>query len=409
MLVNKNRTSSWLAVCAVCWGLFPITATAGNWFDSGRTRPLTTTFGGVGRGGSEFIVEAIFSEFDTPNARVGHPRAPDSFNDFPVPNMLAMDGATVGTQTPSVVGQSSGVDNANGIRLKWNYTTEDYGRIQFTGFWLGDATQHFKRGLGTMTSGADPDTVSVTAATGYGDGSGGGHTVPFDQYYRIELESTATGLSGDFAPSGYWWGATLFQPTIGARYVSVDEVFSMAGADSGLDYEHEASGAPVESSLDPPVVAFPPYTARLRSSADNELYGPQIGINFLTTGKTLRFGGESRLGIMFGDADLNLRGNTISDTFTANAPFSTSDSESFDSVLFEQSVFMDVNLSHLTDRFDPFTCDNEFILRLGWSLLYLSDVVRPTDTINWLETPQIRSREVDLVLQTWSAGLLIRF
>jgi hypothetical protein len=65
---------------------------------------------------------------------------------------------------------------------------------------------------------------------------GTGYAVPFDQFFRIGLRTDLYGLGADYVADTFWLGATRFQPTVGVRYVNMNEEFDFRGADSGLNY-----------------------------------------------------------------------------------------------------------------------------------------------------------------------------
>ena len=362
-------------------------------------------------------VEAVFGQVRESKSLIGSPDATQNFRDFYAASGGALGGDRVGTEflEPGLVGQKSDDDLAPGLRVKLGWRNEENGGVELSGLWLDDVTRSWSRGIGGLDAGANPDTVRVTAAIPLFDGADG-YAVPFDQYYGISIRSDVRSLGGDYAPWGFWAGTVLLQPTAGMRYFSIDEGFAFAGADSGLDYEYEQNGVPIPESLDPPVVAFPPYQSSLSSDSETSLVGPVMGLNVTTTGKKVRFFSQSRGGWMYAESDLSLRGQGMGNGFAPGfdplAAFADSRSSSYDSGYFEQSLGADIDLGRIFNGGLWSAEPGALILRLGCSLTVFQDVARPLDAVVWNGfplSPELKDNTVRWQLQTFNSGIVFQY
>ena len=363
-------------------------------------------------------VEAIFGNINDSNALIGSPNAPQIFgNRFYAASLAVLDGAHVGISElePALVGQQLSNGTTVGARARLNYRGENNGGLEVSGFWLDDVTRSWQRGLGGFDAGADPTNVRVTAALPLDDGAGG-YAVPYDQYFHIGLTTNVYGLGADYAPVGTYWGAVLIQPTVGARYIDLNEKFGFAAADSGLQYVHLPNGLPDESTLFPPNPAVPPYQSVLDVTADNQLFGPCVGLNLTTSGKIVRFSSNSRVGGLFADTQQTLSGrgfgNGFAPGFDPSIAFSDSRSQTYGTAFVEQSLNMDFELLRLLQRFAQHQGATSLALRLGWSLLAVDSVARPVESVEWNGfplVPTITETRSDFILQTWNIGLLFQY
>ena len=363
-------------------------------------------------------VEAIFGNINDSSALIGSPNAPQIFGErFYAASLDALDGSHVGISElqPALVGQQLSNDSTIGTRIRVNYRGENESGLEVSGFWLGDATRSWQRGLGGFDSGDDPTNVRVTAALPLDDGAGG-YAVPYDQYFHIGLTTDVCGLGADYAPVGAYWGGVLIQPTIGARYFDLNEQFGFAAADSGLQFVHLPNGLPDETTLFPPNPAFPPYQSVLDVTADNQLLGPCVGLNFTTSGKIVRFSSNSRVGGLFVDTQQTLSGqgfgNGFAPGFDPSIAFSDSRSQTYSTAFLEQSLNMDFELFRLLPKFAPHQRENSLALRVGWSLLAIDSVARPVESVEWNGfplAPTITENRSDFILQTWNVGLLFQY
>lgn len=371
-----------------------------------------------GRGHLWFSAEALFGEYGDSNSLIGDERAPDAFAErFQAVNLGVLDGQHIGLSEldPSLVGQQLENGTATGYRLRGGVRTATNGGIEFDGTWMSEYERSWQRGLGGLAAGADPTTVRVTAALPLFDGNAG-YAVPFDQFFRVGI-TTETNLYGvHFSPSGHWWGAILIQPAISFRYMKLNEGFGFAAADSGLEYEHNADGTPVASTLDPPVAVVPPYQTTLAATGDTDLMGALVGLQYSTSGRKIRLSGSTRIGLMYADSTQTLAGqgfgNGFAPGFDPTIAFSDSRSSVYTTGMLEQTVNLDVEIFRILPQFRRVDTQSSLVLRLGWSIVALNEVVRPVDTINWNGfplTPSLNSTRNDFYLQTWSAGFIFQY
>lgn len=370
------------------------------------------------RGALWLSVERVFGNDKDSDALIGDARAPQSFNDrFVAVNLGALDGQHIGLPelNPSLVGQEIGNDDPVGIRLRAGFRTFNDGGLEFDGLWMEDNEAFWKRGLGGFNAGADPTTVRVTAALPLFDGDEG-YAVPYDQYFRIGISTETNTYGLHMAPRGYWWGAILLQPTLSVRWIDLNERLGFAGADSGLSYQHNPDGTPVETTLDPPVAAVPPYQSTLNSAGTTSLVGPLLGLNYATTGRVVRFSGSTRVGVYYADTTQSLSGqgfgNAFVGGFVPTATFADSNSSNYGTAAFEQNINVDIDVLRMIPRFQASKPSSSLLLRLGWGIMAAHSVVRTVDSIAWNGfplTPQIEAEKDLWYLQTWSVGALYQY
>lgn len=218
------------------------------------------------------------------------------------------------------------------------------------------------------------------------------------------------GIGADFAPVGFRWGALLLQPTIGVKYMNIDEAFDFEGADSGLTYTLNSAGTR-PADADPPEFAFPAYQSFLDVTTDNKLIGPSIGVNFSTSGRFVRVSTNTRVGGLFGESRQTLAGqgfgNGFAEGFDPSIVFSDSQTINYGTPFFEQSLNLDIELLRLLPRTAPFQGNNSFVLRLGWSFTAIGRVMRPVESVVWdgfPRTPTLKKSNEEWNLRTWNIG-----
>lgn len=360
-------------------------------------------------------VEAIFGDVDDSSGLIGSPDAPQIFGtQFFAASLSAIDGAQVGLDTfdQAAIGQQIVNEATLGVKGRAIYRAANNGTLEVNGFLLGESKRSWQRGVGGYDAGANPDTVRATAALPLSDGLGG-FAVPFDQFFKFGLTSNIYGLGADVAPVGYRWGALLLQPTIGVKYINMDEAFAFRGADSGLSYTLESTGVPNETE---PSVSFPPYQSFLDVTTDNQLIGPALGLNFSTSGHLVRFGATTRVGGFFGESSQTLSGqgfgNGFAEGFDPSIVFSDSQTLNYGTPFYEQTLNLDIELLRLLPRTARFQGNNSLVLRLGWSFMAIARVMRPVESVVWdgfPRTPTLKKSNEEWNLQTWNIGLVFQY
>jgi hypothetical protein len=429
---GRNRTT--FIVCVLlatgCFSLLPLDRScADEYSGTGMPRPLFQSGSAtpdladmlpeISRNGLPardhvwVTVEAVFGQVRQSNSLVGSANAPQMFRDFHAVTGSVLGGAHSGTEflQPGLVGQQFSDDLAPGFGIRTGVRTETDGSIEFSGLWLNEMSRTWSRGVGGINAGDNFDTVRVTAAIPLYDGAAG-YAVPFDQYFGIETHTDVLNMGGDFAPVGFWAGAMLFQPTLGARYFRIDEQFSFAGADSGLEYQYSQIGTPEDPQPTPPVPMFAPIQALLASESETSVVGPTIGLNISTSGKTMRFHSQTRVGWMYADSSLRLQATSQGVDFVPWLATQDRLSHDYSTAYFEQGLATDIDLGQIfrntTFPLEP----GALILRLGWSVTILSDVARPLDAVEWNGlplAPELNERTVSWRMQTFSTGLVFQY
>lgn len=378
-------------------------------------RPISYRSGLQSRNSVSMTVEAIYGKLDDSDELIGSPDAPQIFGThFYAANLGVLDGEHVGDPSldPAIVGQQLNNDATIGMRASLNYRSPNSAGLEVSGFWLGDSERSWQRGLGGFDAGSDPNNLRATTALPLFDG-GSGYAVPFDQYFRIGLTTDLYGIGVDYAAETYWIGATLVQPTIGVRYLDMDEQFQFRGADSGLSYTLNSTGTLVVDPANPPTAAFPPYQSSLDAAAHNRLLGPSLGLNVATSGRRVRFNSKSRVGVFVADTSQTLSGKGLGDGFAAGfdptIAFSDTLNHRYATPFVEQTLGVDIELLPGARRGER---DNSLALRLGWTFMAINSVTRPTESIVWNGfplTPELKKTKTDWALQTWNFGLVFQY
>ena len=360
--------------------------------------------------------EAIFADFDDVSGPIGSSTAPQSIGGFSAASFGAINGAQVGATTlsPQLIGQSSSNDFGVGWRAALDYRSETDGGFQLEGMMLENGDQSWQRGVGGLNAGADLTTVRIGAALPLNVPGAAGFVVPYDQFFGFELETSVDSISAMFAPAGFYYGSIRVQPTLGFRYLRVDQGLNFAAAGSG-----QAWAANPDGTRDTTVAATTvsaPYQTLLNSSAETNLFGAVIGVNTTTTGKLIRLNSNLRAGVLLGNEDVSLAGRgfgqVIDPAFDPTAPFSDSRSGTNGTFLLESQVGVDVHIFQLINKFKGSNLGSSLVLRLGWSMLYLDQIAKVEDSIRWNgfpATPTARRQRSDFVVSSFSVGLVLGY
>lgn len=228
----------------------------------------------------------------------------------------------------------------------------------------------------------DPDDVVIDGVDGdLFSATGNGQALIFDQAYRAKFTSESWGFEGkwfgDWSPNNT---GLHFYPMVGARIFNIEEQFGQAGLTS-------IGGQ---------------RTVQIDSNTENTLFGPQVGFRFEADLWKFTFGAEPRMMVGFNSYEASVGNANV--RFPGDpAVFNEEDDLKFSS-LFEVGAYGKFDITH------------HITLTAGYNFMYLPNVTRPVDNINYnlntgSRTADIRLRktEQDMHLEGLSVGLEFRF
>lgn len=382
----------------------------------------TSLFGSSSRNGLQpkgtwaLTAEAVFADFDDVDELVGSSTAPQAIGPYSAVSLGAIDGDQVGPTTlvPGLIGQRSSDDIAAGWRAALEFRNLNDGGFQIEGMMVRSGDQSWQRGVGGMNAGADLTTVRVGAALPLSVPGGTGYAIPYDQFFKVELDTSVDSISAMFAPAGYYSGSIRFQPTMGFRYLRVDQELNFAGAGSGQLWAPNADGTRDPATAATTISA--PYQSVLKSSSETNLFGPVVGVNATTTGRLVRLNGLFRAGLMFADEDLSLSGRGLGRAtdvgFNPLTPFNDSRSTTTPTFLLESQLGVDLHIFQLINKLRGQKFASSLVLRLGWSIIYLDEIVKPQDAVRWNgfpSSPTVRRQSSQFTMDSFNVGLVLKY
>lgn len=267
-----------------------------------------------------------------------------------------------------------------------------------------------------------------------------GVVMPFDIYYRLQLESQVGGANLD------WYATPIFErtafsirPMYGARYLRVREQFMFDGADSGLGYTigvprangNNGNNAATSTGFLSPVTLEALTTLNvmqsvLQSNVTSEMAGPEAGFRFDIGGEHLQIWTQSKLGLLVNRSARNLSGFNIGDAYYplpngtianpttmprgngASTRFAHQDSNTALSPMFEQSIFGKAKLFQYMPILNKSKILSNAELQAGYTMILVGNMYRPTDTITWLaypQSPQLRDDRSTYFTSNYSFGI----
>lgn len=360
--------------------------------------------------------EMVFADIDDSNALIGSPAAPQAIGPYSSVNLGNINGGTVGSAAlnPSLIGEDTDDGSGLGWRAALEYRNPDDGGFQLEGMMVSDLGGSWQRGVGGFGAGANPATVRVGAALPLDVPGGTPFTIPYDQFFKVKLETSVDSISAMFAPAGFYSGAIRFQPTLGFRYLRVDQDLDFAGAGSGLTWTPRADGTPDPAAA--PTFNTAPYQTTVNSSAETNLYGPVIGLNATTTRQIIRLNGIFRAGVLFADEQITVGGRGVgvpgTPGFNPLTPFASSRSGSNATFMFESQLAVDVQIFQLLNKLNGRNFGSSLVLRVGWSLLWLDELAKADESIRWNgfpSTPTARRRSSDFTMDSVNIGLILKY
>jgi hypothetical protein len=287
--------------------------------------------------------------------------------------------------------------------------------------------------------------IPLAGADTDGDGNQGVYQ-PFDIFYKVNLESQLMGANLDwFSAPIYEHNSITVSPIAGARFLNIRERLAFSGADSGLGYTVQGpvateggtaagtttgtttgtTSATTQTTADP----FSPITinadplvpnimqSQLDSSTQSYLAGPEAGLRFDIGGDRLKLVAQSKVGLLANNSNRKLSGFNIGDAYyvpplrttpvmpgidslrpTLADPrdtpaireatkFSSTDSTTYLSVMFEQSIMAKAPLLQFVPILNKMSVFRAAEFQTGYTVIVVGDVQRAANTIDWQAYP----------------------
>ncbi len=291
----------------------------------------------------------------------------------------------------------------------------------------------------------DDGTITVLP-----DGSTvGGASAVYDLDFKIKfsVEQYGAGLRWQTMPliKNNW---LRVNPNVGFRYTSIEENFSFFGRHSGWTYNSlgaagggnnnqttvtdllvhslpnffddnrngivdeagliedslggQAGGGGAQagtSVFGPPTNALYPITSILHSRVRSYLAGPEIGMNYVIGGDSLRMGGRSTFALLANHERMTLSGDNIFVTThianliqpTAADPrpndFSDQKNSTHVSPLFEQNFYVEGPFLRYVPLLRRSSLFSKATVNVGYTLTYIGEFTRPDEDILWRGNP----------------------
>lgn len=322
-----------------------------------------------------------------------------------------------------VVGERRETPRSPGLRLVFGLEDEDESGFDWTGWWLNDEAQTFRRGfddpqrlrpagvvlfdLGQLpTSTRERDLVEVLS---------------YNQLFELKHESEAAGTDLAFYHTPMVdFGWLVMRPLYGARYNYVREQFNFTGRDTGQFVVYDFQGFPqaisdTEFAFDDPEITYDlfPYETSATSEVQSHLYGPQIGLDMKLGGEHFMITSAAKTGVVANTERLSLGayGFGSQEAITGQRAF-FSDSKTHTRVVpfLEFNANADINVFPIIPVVNRWHFLKNARLRTGWSALVVGNMQRPMDQIAWRSEaaggPHIKERGRDAwYMQYWNIGV----
>ncbi|QDT96975.1 hypothetical protein [Gimesia aquarii] len=303
------------------------------------------------------------------------------------------------------------------------------------------------------------------------DGSVNGVSVPYDLDFRIKVVSQAWGTNATWMSTPVIDQKSLkVRSLVGVRYMQVREAFGFVGRDSGLLYSDANNIAGIRPDLKlfshptgtdenedgiidnagvvedddgggggtgtttaffaaplDPVTGLPvtPTTTVVNSQVDTHLAGPEIGIQFDLGGDKFKIWGQTKLGLMANQEEIELSGDNVGmitradpddldrpkalidptpDNPNPNA-FRDESSHTHVSPIFEQSIFMEMAIFDKVPVLKRMKILEEAKFRFGYTYIIAGEIARPFDSIRWQGMPtRGLFPSIEIEREKWSVG-----
>lgn len=284
---------------------------------------------------------------------------------------------------------------------------------------------HLHAWFGLPLAGADTDgttlTAGTTTATLFPSGTeviNDGAVVPYDMGVFISFQSRIAGANTDWYFNPIYDNKNIKVRTLaGVKYVRLQESFQFDGYDSGLGYTvsnpastaggggtttngSSTSGYYTPQALQPNFTIPDVIHSHLQNSITSDMTGGEVGFRVDLGGNRFQLWTQTKAGALVSVAHRQLSGFNIGNDFNIitpntvpampNDPVKTAFGLSTYSTslvpMFEQQFNFKVPVFNLIPYLNKMELFEHAQLTGGYTFLFLGDVLRPNNTINWNQT-----------------------
>ena len=337
-------------------------------------------------------------------------------------------------------GQYGGPFNTQTTELFGNFFHN--GTKASTGFWNADGSGMTLSGFILFESSLDNDLVSPHAINGQpgtlhpiwgiivDNPNQTGTVLPFDTRFFQKFQQNIYGADADFYVAPFFERETFkLKLLFGAKYLQIHEDFYVQGDNSGLNYSVSAGSTVATAPFGPlpillPLGSLAPYSTVFQSSATSNLVGPALGLRYDLGGDTFKIWGQSKIAAAYNHESLTVAGSNVGSYVVpggpSGAPLNLATGPNFNGPV-PPSVRQQLTNRHISPIFDTsinidfpgfawipyvnrFAVFKEANMRVGWNYVYVGDVARPANIINYnYMTPTINANH------TWFEYSMVNF
>ena len=340
---------------------------------------------------------------------------------FDVVRMSAPYGGEIGREEEldkALINERKGKSPSNGLSLNWGYFNPGGSGFEIDGILLGESNSYWSRGIGHPDRFNDSIDARITAMIPMlTDNDADGDGIPelafarYDWKFQFQHETSTAGAgfklytdpfySTDTTKISFFWGL---------QYLYLRENFDFWGMNSGATYVANPEGDPIPITI---AQVTDPTNTILTSRLQSHLAGPQLGLRYEVGGESFRLYGLGALGIMANNEQLNLDGIGFGDqfdlAFDPNLQFQDRDASTHVSPMLKLNINAECAPFQYIPGLRRLNVLETAKLRAGYTLLYVGEVARPYDVIEWRDqpdTPFIHNKDrTDWYAHGWNLGL----
>lgn len=320
---------------------------------------------------------------------------------------------------------------STGLRLRGGFMRQDDTGMELEGWWLPQAT--FTRSRGNLVP---VDRIVIEDNTDLRPHV----TIPidedkeifFDKFYSVEYASEAAGAALTFLKSPrFKKGPLSVRAEWGLRYMLVREKLAFRGAESTLApllfvFQNDPDDllpdarlgewAPDFEATDPAFAGAETLFTEIESAVQSHLAGPEFGIRYELGGDNDRFKlwGRSKIGALVDHDKVTLSTRNLGNIFdgdfigVTNPAFSTSQSHTHISPVFEQGFFMEFPVFGYIPILRNAKSLQNAKARFGWTYIVVTELTRPADSYvlrSLPDTSAIKPRRSKWTTTNWSFAI----
>lgn len=290
-------------------------------------------------------------------------------------------------------------------RLGWN--NDDDSGAMLTGFYVFGKQQ--TRGPGRVYDGSDIHDLQTLASIPLDDG-GNGQIVPFDSAFQQTYDQKIFGGDIDIYLAPFFARPSFQMKFLfGAKYLQIQEQFSVVAGDSGLGYVVNLPDGSIDYSTVTDI-GIPPYEMSIRSQTRSQFVGPQIGVRYDLGNETIKVWGQTKFALAADFERSQLAGQNVVNGFQAFAqqgpPFSQTDNTTHVSPIFETSIYADFCFFAMLPLINQVEFLRQAQFRIGFDYLLVGEVARPANVIRYnTPIPALKGNRTNFDMKVLTLGI----